>query len=177
MLHLMPHLSTATLNSSLTNTNNRYVYIIYTNVYILLLLLLLLYYFISLPTVPPIPVSLSPTSYEVPNFHPYNSISFNCSITIPTGHAITSYFNWYRDNQMLLHGQDRISIVVKDHSSSLSFEATSAGMAKYRCSVILGFPSPDPNVTLSANSTVNVIGKESWLFVALVRIVCIEMFL
>ncbi|XP_019851636.1 PREDICTED: hemicentin-1-like [Amphimedon queenslandica] len=112
--------------------------------------------------VPPIPVNLSPTSIEVPNFQPYNLIRFNCSISIPTGHFITSHFNWFMDNDTssrpLLHGQGGVSIVVNGHTSSLSFEAANPGEAKYRCSVVLGFPSTDPNVTLSANSTVNIIG-------------------
>ena len=118
---------------------------------------------LSLSPVPPIPVSLSPSSIEVPNFQPYNSIVFNCSIIIPQGHSITSSFNWFvvigASSKPLLHGHNGTRIVTDEHSSSLSFYATNAGQAKYRCSVQLGFPSPDPNVTINANSTVNVIGK------------------
>lgn len=62
-------------------------------------------------------------------------------------------------SQPLLHGKGGVSIMVNGHSSLLSFVAAEPGEAKYRCSVILGFPSTDPNVTLSANSTVNVLGK------------------
>ena len=142
---------------------NHSKYILYMYMYIISKVLCINLSLSLPPPVPPIPVSLSPSSIEVPNFQPYNSIVFNCSIIIPQGHSITSSFNWFVVNgassELLLHGHNGTKIVTGEHSSSLSFYATNAGQAKYRCSVMLGFPSPDPNITINANSTVNVIGK------------------
>ena len=76
-------------------------------------------------------------------------------------------------SEPLLHGHNGVRIVMGEHSSSLSFYATNAGQAKYRCSVMLGFPSPDPNITINANSTVNVIGK--WINVQYISVLCVIM--
>ena len=117
------------------------------------------YYYIIITLVPSISITVSPSTTDIVDFSPYNSVSLNCTASIPTGITVDIKFQWLQGS-VVLNSTDSLSITQDNGSSSLVGQIDTAGTHQYTCNLIVTLSLLDPPVTSSDNVTVNVQG---WL--------------